>query len=156
MKKKIWEYRQIAERMKPGVFRNVVLVGGCFDLLHYGHHTFLKNAKAQGDSLIIALESDISIKVRKQKTPIHTQMERAEVLSSLEYVDAVILLPYFNSDAEYQQLVEQVHPSVIAVTEGDKDRDKKQRQADGIGAKVIAVTRLMPRFATQKIINNFE
>jgi len=70
-----------------------VLVGGCFDILHYGHIHFLKNARALGDYLVIALESDKNIKrIKGSFRPIHDQDKRREILESLNFVDEVIIL----------------------------------------------------------------
>lgn len=155
MKKKIWELTDIDLCLKEVAGKKIVLVGGCFDLLHFGHHAFLKKAKEEGDALIVALEPDQHIQNKKNRQPLHTQQERAEILSSLTYTDAIILLPYLTGDGDYKKLVERVHPSVIAVSEGDPHKDKKQHQADEIGAVVKEVVSLMPRFSTRAIIENF-
>ena len=154
MKKKIWEHADINECIASFNKKSIVLVGGCFDLLHYGHHTFLQHAKAQGDILIVALESDKHIKNKKKYQPVHTQQERAEILAALSYIDAIILLSYIPNDSEYQKLVEHIHPSIIAISEGDPHKDKKQMQAARIGAKLKEVVRLIPRFSTRAIIES--
>ena len=67
-----------------------VLVGGVFDIIHYGHVHFLKNAKSLGDHLVVALESDKNVKrLKGEKRPIHNQNQRREMLESLEFVDEV-------------------------------------------------------------------
>ncbi len=71
-----------------------VLVGGCFDLLHFGHIKFLEEAKKSGDYLVVALESDENVRRTKGETrPIHTQEQRKAMLESLTCVDEVIMLP---------------------------------------------------------------
>ena len=80
---------------------DVVLVGGCFDILHIGHIRFLKAARKQGDSLVVALESDEFIRLQKRREPFHTQAERAEILAALRSVDTVILLPLLSTDEDY-------------------------------------------------------
>ena len=98
----------------------VVLVGGCFDILHYGHIYFLKKAKKLGDLLVVALESDENTKKLKgPKRPIHTQKQRQKMLESLRFVDKVIALPPMKSDSDYEKLVRKVNPDIIAVTAGD-------------------------------------
>ncbi|MBI3343244.1 adenylyltransferase/cytidyltransferase family protein, partial [Candidatus Gottesmanbacteria bacterium] len=58
-----------------------ILVGGCFDLLHYGHIRFLEEAKKLGDHLVVALESDENVRRMKgEGRPIHTQAQRKEML----------------------------------------------------------------------------
>ncbi|PJA55208.1 glycerol-3-phosphate cytidylyltransferase, partial [Candidatus Roizmanbacteria bacterium CG_4_9_14_3_um_filter_33_18] len=99
------------------IFKNKksVLVGGCFDLIHYGHLKFLEKAKAQGDFLIVALESDEFIKKNKRKLQVHHQDERAEILSNLNMVDMIVLLPFFQTNNNYFELVKKISPSIIAV-----------------------------------------
>lgn len=120
-----------------------VLVGGCFDLLHYGHLRFLESARLQGDYLIVALESDESIHRTKGAYPIHTQQQRAEILAALWCVDMVLLLPPLQGFDDYFLLVKQVNPSVLAVTGGDSQLTNKQKQADLIGARVVVVNQLI-------------
>src|SRR4030042_3619745 len=98
----------------------VVLVGVCFDILHYGHIHFLKNARALGNYLVVALESDKNIKrLKGKKRPIHDQRQRREMLESLHFVDQVIVLADKMNDKDYEKLVKIVNPKVIAVTSGD-------------------------------------
>lgn len=129
----------------------LVLVGGCFDLLHYGHLTFLKGAKNEGDALIVALEGDEFIQRRKNKKPVHTQRERAEILAALEIVDRVILLPYLAADKDYLSLVKTIRPAVIAVSEGDPQKMKKRKHAAQVGAKVVVVVPLISSFSSSRI-----
>jgi len=140
------------------IFKNkkTVLVGGCFDIFHYGHLKFLKQAKKQGDFLVIALESDEFIKRKKNRTPIHNQKQRAEILSALSFVDLVILLPYFFSDKDYFNLVYQIKPKVIAITKGDPQEQNKEKQAKIIGAKIVVVTSLIKSFSSTKIYKSYE
>ncbi len=136
--------------------KKTVLVGGCFDLLHYGHLTFLKKAKEQGDYLVVAVESDEFIKKKKKKEPIHNQNQRAEILASIIFVDLVVKLPYFPSDKEYYQLVEKINPSVIAVTKGDPQLQNKKKQAEKIGSRVEVVTSLLDPFSSKNIIRKLK
>lgn len=120
-----------------------ILVGGCFDLLHFGHTEFLKAAKTHGDYLVVALESDENVRRMKGDTrPIHTQLQRKAMLESLKCVDEVILLPVMKTDEEYAQLVARVHPSVIAVTEGDTMIEKKRKHAALVEAEVIVIPKI--------------
>lgn len=120
-----------------------ILVGGCFDILHFGHITFLKQAKALGDYLIVALESDENVRrVKGDARPIHTQEQRQIMLEALVYVDKVIALPSMNSDLEYFTFVQKIHPSIIAVTEGDPILDKKKQQANLVGASLVVIPKI--------------
>ena len=134
--------------------KNIVLVGGCFDVLHYGHIEFLKKAKAAGDYLGVALEPDERILKYKHRKPIHNQKERAEILSAIRFVDKVILLPVLNGFKDYNQLVRDIHPKVIAVTAGDPQLDNKKNQAVEVGATVETVMQRLNGFSSSSIINN--
>lgn len=117
-----------------------VLVGGCFDILHYGHVRFLKEAKNAGDYLVVALESDENTKrLKGEGRPIHSQSERHEILSSLKFVDEVIDLPEMKTDEDYKNLTIKVGPSVIAITEGDPMKDKKTNHARAVGASLLEI-----------------
>lgn len=142
---------------KKQIFKNTktVLVGGCFDLIHFGHLKFLEAAKEQGDYLIVVLESDEFIKKHKRKLPVHQQGERAEILSNLNMVDLIILLPFFPTNNNYFDLVKKISPSIIAVTEGDKQLENKKKQAKEIGAEVKEVVTNLKNFSTRNIAKIF-
>lgn len=128
----------------------IVLVGGCFDVLHYGHIQFLTAAKTHGEKLIVALESDENVKTRKGHTrPIHTQAQRKAMILSLSCVDEVIELPTMGTDQKYFDLVTTIKPSVIAITEGDPYKEKKLSQAASIGASVIEIPKIHTPSTTQ-------
>ena len=133
----------------------MVLVGGCFDLIHFGHLKFLKKARRQGNFLIIALESDAFIKKTKRKSPIHSQEERAKILASLNLVDVVVELPFFSKNEQYLEMVKIIKPKIIAVTSGDRQLANKKRQAAMVGAEVKIVTPLPKKYSTKRIINDF-
>jgi rfaE bifunctional protein nucleotidyltransferase chain/domain len=123
--------------------KKIVLVGGCFDFIHFGHVTFLKQAKSHGNYLIVALESDENVRYAKGETrPIHSQSQRKEMLESLTCVDEVIPLPPMKSDKEYFALVTNVRPYVLAVTEGDPILDKKEKQAKSVGATLVVIPKI--------------
>ena len=72
--------------------KKVVFTNGCFDLLHPGHVRYLQQARALGDALIVALNSDRSVhELKGDKRPILTQDERAEVMAALACVDYVTI-----------------------------------------------------------------
>lgn len=120
-----------------------VLVGGVFDILHFGHIHFLKEAKKLGDHLVVALESDKNVKrLKGKKRPIHGQNQRREMLESLAFVDEVIILSDKMTDLDYQTLVKRVHPFAIAITEGDPILDKKKAQARMVGARLIEIPKI--------------
>ena len=128
-----------------------VLVGGCFDILHFGHVVFLDNAKKAGTQLFVALESDEFIRVRKKREPVHTQKERAFILQSLQAVDEVVLLPPFSVYEDYLELVKKIKPDIIAMTENDPQIENKKKQAKEVGAKVIVVTKQLQSLSSSSI-----
>jgi rfaE bifunctional protein nucleotidyltransferase chain/domain len=131
----------------------IVLVGGCFDILHLGHITFLKKAKEMGETLVVLLESDETIKKLKGKDrPINNQKNRAEMLSQLKMVDWIIELPDMKNGSDYDDLIEKIKPKIIAITEGDKKIDIKRKQAEMIGARLVEVTKEIPFCSTSGII----
>jgi D-beta-D-heptose 7-phosphate kinase/D-beta-D-heptose 1-phosphate adenosyltransferase len=72
--------------------KRVVLTNGCFDLLHPGHLTLLERARAVGDVLLVALNSDASVRALKgPERPVLPEAERAEALLALEPVDRVVI-----------------------------------------------------------------
>ena len=74
--------------------RRLVVTNGCFDLLHAGHVTYLEAARAEGDALLIGLNSDASVRELKGPTrPLVPEQDRAFVLAGLSAVDAVCIFP---------------------------------------------------------------
>ena len=70
----------------------LVMTNGCFDLLHTGHIFFLQNARRLGDRLIIALNSDASVRILKgPKRPVQAELERAFALAALDCVDHIVI-----------------------------------------------------------------
>lgn len=98
----------------------IVLTNGCFDLLHRGHVDYLKDAKASGDKLIIALNSDNSVKnLKGSSRPIQNQKDRAVILEALRSVDLVVI---FNQETP-KKIIEKLIPDVL-VKGGDYSIDK--------------------------------
>ena len=72
--------------------KSIVFTNGCFDFLHVGHVRYLKAAKAQGDVLVVGLNSDGSVRqIKGPRRPVVPEDERAEILASLACVDFVTL-----------------------------------------------------------------
>lgn len=127
----------------------IVLAGGCFDILHPGHVVFLEKAKKAGDILMVMLESDKKVRQLKGPNhPVHTQQERAVVLSALKAADYVLLLPYLGSDAQYDDLIGKIRPDVIAVSSKDASIAHHQRAAKLAGARLKLVTRVIGNYST--------
>lgn len=134
--------------------KTIVLVGGCFDILHPGHIIFLERAKKAGDKLVILLENDQKVKMLKgPNRPIQTQKDRARVLSALRVVDQVVCLPFIKEDFEYDLIISKIKPDVIAVSRGYKNVKYHQRVAKLLGAKLKYVTEVIGDYSTSGILN---
>ncbi len=120
--------------------KKIVLIGGCFDILHFGHVEFIKAAKNEGEILIVLLESDEKIrKMKGNNRPINPSSTRAGALSEQGSVDFIICLNWMTKNEEYDKLIVQIKPSVIALTKGDANKEYRAAQAKKVGAKVVEV-----------------
>lgn len=100
--------------------KKIVFTNGCYDILHIGHIKFLKKAKKYGDILLVAINSDSSVKkIKGDKRPIVPQKERAEILSALEFVDLVTV--FYEPDP--YNIIKDIEPDVL-VKGGDWAIDK--------------------------------
>jgi rfaE bifunctional protein nucleotidyltransferase chain/domain len=90
--------------------RKLVFTNGCFDILHRGHAEYLAFARAQGDALVVGLNSDSSVRRAKGPTrPVNPEADRAFVLGSLRAVDFVVI---FDED-EPRDLISKILPDVL-------------------------------------------
>ena len=90
--------------------KRVVFPNGVFDLLHPGHVRYLKAARAEGDALIVAVNSDRSVRANKGPSrPMTSEAERAEILAALTCVDAVLIFDEETPDA----IVRAIQPDVL-------------------------------------------
>ena len=97
----------------------VVFTNGCFDLLHIGHVRYLYEAKKQGDILIVALNSDSSVKKLKgNNRPIINENERAELLAALEMIDYIIIFEELTA----KKLINNLKPDIY-VKGGDYSKE---------------------------------
>lgn len=115
--------------------KKVVFTNGCFDIIHAGHVSILKRARAQGDVLVVGLNSDESVTRLKGPTrPIIKQDDRAEVLAALECVDAVVI---FNEDTPVE-LIKALKPD-IHVKGGDYTKEKMPEWpvVESYGGKIV-------------------
>ena len=89
----------------------ITLANGCFDLLHVGHVRYLHAAKELGGRLIVAINSDDSVrKLKGEGRPIMPAEERAEILAALLNVDAVVIFP----EPDVRALVREIRPDIHA------------------------------------------
>jgi len=100
--------------------KKVVFTNGCFDILHPGHARYLWAARQSGDYLVVAVNSDRSVKAIKAKErPIVPEQERAEMVAALEFVDGVVI---FDEDTPLR-VIEHLLPNVL-VKGGDWPEDR--------------------------------
>ena len=90
--------------------KRVIFTNGCFDILHKGHLSLLKQASEQGDKLVVGLNTDASVKrLKGTERPLNNQKTRKEQLELIPYVDEVIL---FEEDTPYE-LIKKINPDLI-------------------------------------------
>jgi D-glycero-beta-D-manno-heptose 1-phosphate adenylyltransferase len=90
--------------------KRLVFTNGCFDILHRGHVNYLAFARAQGDALIVGVNTDSSVRRNKgANRPINNEADRAAVLTSLRSVDYVVLF----DDDEPRPLIDVLRPDVL-------------------------------------------
>lgn len=90
---------------------SIVLANGAFDLLHAGHVRYLKAAKALGGRLIVAINSDESVRALKgEGRPIIPEQDRAEIVAALASVDAVVIFP----ELDVRAIIREVRPDIHA------------------------------------------
>ncbi|NOQ37230.1 MAG: bifunctional D-glycero-beta-D-manno-heptose-7-phosphate kinase/D-glycero-beta-D-manno-heptose 1-phosphate adenylyltransferase HldE [Methylococcaceae bacterium] len=132
----------------------IVLTNGCFDILHIGHVSYLKQAKALGDRLVVLVNSDESVKRLKGETrPINNVSQRMEMLAALECVDWV--MPF--SEDTPQQVISQLLPDIL-VKGGDYAdittiAGHKEVLANGGEVKVLT---FLEGHSTSNIINTIK
>jgi|TARA_R110002033_G_scaffold10172_8_gene33488 D-beta-D-heptose 7-phosphate kinase/D-beta-D-heptose 1-phosphate adenosyltransferase len=107
--KTVKEIKKVAKRLRKQN-KKIIFTNGCFDILHKGHVSYLNNAKALGDILIVGLNSDDSVRrLKGENRPINNHDDRAYILSALECVDYVVI---FDEDTPYE-LIQRVKPDVL-------------------------------------------
>ncbi|MGD0278749.1 MAG: D-glycero-beta-D-manno-heptose 1-phosphate adenylyltransferase [Smithella sp.] len=83
---------KLEELRKKG--KKIAFTNGCFDILHVGHVRYLREAKKTADVLVLALNSDSSVRsIKGEKRPLMNEEERAEILASLEFIDFITIFP---------------------------------------------------------------
>ncbi len=129
--------------------RRVVLTNGCFDLLHPGHLALLEAARREGDVLVVALNSDVSVRgLKGEGRPVVPEAERAELLLSLEAVDRVVLYDEPTPIA----VVRALGPDVLVKgADWAADAIVGSSEVEGAGGRVVRVA-IVPGRSTSSII----
>ncbi|HSY92043.1 MAG TPA: adenylyltransferase/cytidyltransferase family protein [Candidatus Binatus sp.] len=103
LRQRVEEWRRAGER--------ITLANGNFDLLHVGHVRYLRGAKALGGRLVVAINSDESVRALKgEGRPVMPAEERAEIVAALADVDAVVIFP----ELDVRAIIREIHPDVQA------------------------------------------
>jgi len=134
--------------------KNIVLAGGCFDVLHDAHLKFLIKAKREGDFLILLLESDENIQKLKGKgRPVNNFIKRANALEGLGFIDLIVELSPNVSDKYYYNLTKLIQPDIIALTKDDPLTLKKDEQAKEVGGEIRIIMERDESQSSTKLIN---
>lgn len=137
----------IEEEKRKG--KKIVLANGCFDLIHVGHIRYLKEAKKKGDVLVLALNSDASIRQLKgQGRPILKEKERVDILNSMSFVDYITIFEEANVENVLLALKPDIHAKGSDYTEETvPERETVQSFGGGIaitgGPKVRSTSQII-------------
>jgi rfaE bifunctional protein nucleotidyltransferase chain/domain len=128
----------------------VVFTNGCFDLLHPGHVSLLERARAEGDVLVVGLNSDASVaRLKGAGRPIVPQSERAEVLCALEAVARVVV---YDEDTP-REIIEAIVPDVLVKgADWAVDAIVGRREVEAAGGRVVRVD-IVPGRSTTAIVD---
>ena len=130
------ELRRERERLRAEGKR-LVFTNGCFDILHVGHVRYLAQARALGDALVVAINSDRSVRELKGAgRPVMSEDERAELLAALGSVDYVTVF----DDTSPRRLISEVLPDVL-VKGGDYQPDEihGREEVERAGGRVLSL-----------------
>src|SRR6202140_951086 len=129
--------------------RRVVFTNGCFDLIHPGHVRCLADARVLGDVLVVAVNSDRSVRGNKgSERPLVAQQDRAEVLAALSSVDYVTIF----DESTPRELISRVLPNVL-VKGADWARDQVagRQEVEAAGGRVVSIP-LTPGYSTTNLV----
>lgn len=130
--------------------RRIVLTNGCFDLLHVGHLHLLREASRLGDVLIVAVNSDDSVRrLKGPDRPLISETERTALLAALDCVDAVVV---FDEDTP-RELLEEVRPDVLAKgADYTVDQVVGRRMVEASGG-IVTLIPLIPDRSTSSLLD---
>jgi rfaE bifunctional protein nucleotidyltransferase chain/domain len=142
------ELVQMAAREKRAG-RRVVFTNGCFDLLHPGHVRCLADARALGDVLVVAVNSDRSVRGNKgPERPLVAELDRAEVLAALTSVDYVTIF----DEPTPRELISRVLPSVLVKgADWPLDQVAGGEEVEAGGGRVVSIP-LAPGYSTTNLV----
>lgn len=131
----------------------IIMTNGCFDILHTGHIYLLNEASKLGDLLIVALNSDSSVKLNKGNTrPINIELDRAYVLSAVQNVDYIII---FDEETP-EKVICTILPDILVKGSDYKDKYIAGQQClEKIGKKITLID-LIEGKSTTNLINKLD
>src|SRR6266566_3199662 len=137
----------VAELKRQG--KRVVFTNGCFDLLHPGHTRYLAEARKLGDALLVAVNSDRSVRALKGPgRPVLPQQERAEILAALASVDYVTIF----DDPTPRSLIMRMLPQVLVKgADWGPSEIVGREEVEAAGGRVVSIP-LVPGFSTSALI----
>jgi rfaE bifunctional protein nucleotidyltransferase chain/domain len=137
--KKIYDRKALAEQVArwKDAGDKVVFTNGCFDLLHVGHIRYLHGAKELGNKLVVGVNGDDSVrKLKGEGRPLMPADERAEILSALSDVDAVVIFP----EPDVRALLRELKPDIHAKgTDYTEESVPERAVVAGYGGRVAIV-----------------
>lgn len=130
------ELRQLVAAWRAAGER-VTLTNGCFDILHVGHIRYLQAAHNLGGKVIVAVNSDDSVRVLKgEGRPVIPAEERAEILAALSDVDAVVVFP----EKDVRAIIREIHPDFHAKgTDYTEENVPERNEVEACGGRVVIV-----------------
>lgn len=137
--------------------KKIVFTNGCFDLIHTGHTRYLAVARSFGDLLVVAVNSDSSVRtIKGEKRPINSQAERAETLAALESVDFVTIF----DEPDPHKVISALQPDVL-VKGGDWPIEKiiGRDVVEARGGRIVNVPYVAGSSTTgiiEKILENYK
>jgi len=132
----------------------LVVTNGCYDVLHAGHVASLASARAEGDALLVLLNSDVSVRALKGAgRPVFSQAARALLLAALRSVDAVVIFEGLDCAAELRALA----PEVYVKSDEYRDRQNAAEKAalEACGAQIVWLPR-DGRYSTTAALESME
>jgi D-beta-D-heptose 7-phosphate kinase/D-beta-D-heptose 1-phosphate adenosyltransferase len=126
--------------------KKIAFTNGCFDILHVGHVRYLREAKKTADVLVLALNSDSSVRsIKGEKRPLVPEAERAEVLAALEFIDFITIFPEITP----LELINYLKPDIL-IKGGDWPEEKivGREEVKKWGGRVVLIPEVKGKSTT--------
>ena len=130
--------------------QRVVFTNGVFDLLHPGHLRYLETARAEGDALIVGVNSDRAVRALKgPDRPIHPESERAEIIAALRAVDAAVV---FDEDTPHEIIARLLPDVLVKGADWPADQIVGRDVVEKRGGRVVRVP-VEPGYSTTRLVD---